>query len=116
MARSSLNLWARFVLIVCGISGATGCAARVYPAGVYAGGDSYVVYGDAPASIETYPRVEYDGGYAYYVSGRWYRHTPHGWGYYRQAPPELERRRAFVQRAPAREREERHVEVRPGER
>jgi hypothetical protein len=58
------------------------------------------VYDAAPADIETQPYVEYEGAPAYYVNGRWYRHTFRGWGYYRTEPTLLATRRPYVQSAP----------------
>jgi hypothetical protein len=82
------------------------CAARLYadPVQVSAAtsDDDGVVYVDAaPVNIETYPHYAYDGGYAYYVDGRWYHQGPRGWGYYRQEPPALQRQRGYVQQAAA---------------
>ena len=81
----------------------TGCTARVSseppPVAAYsvAPGEDAIVYVDSvPSNIEAYPHYEYDGGYAYYVDGRWYRRGPRGWGYYRQEPPQLLRQRPYV--------------------
>ena len=84
------------------------CTAGVYsepqPVELYsapAGVDDGIVYDEyAPPDIHLYPHVFYEGGEAYYANGRWYRHGPRGWGYYRQTPPDLERQRPFVQQAP----------------
>ncbi|WP_437689837.1 hypothetical protein [Sorangium sp. So ce176] len=83
------------------VLGATGCAAEVHtrtvaPAPVvvthreFAVGEEPVVHiAAAPAYIETYPRVYYRGSYVYYVDGRWYYPTRHGWVYYREEPRAL---------------------------
>jgi hypothetical protein len=53
--------------------------------------DYDVAYVPAPpvVDIETYPVSVYQGVDVYYVDGRWYRHGPRGWAYYRQEPPPL---------------------------
>jgi hypothetical protein len=52
----------------------------------------------APVEVERYPRVYYEGGYAYYGDGRWYRPSPRGWGYYETEPEGLAHQRPFVER------------------
>jgi hypothetical protein len=70
------------------------CFARARPAAVY-------VEASAPVAVETQPYVYYEGRPVYWVDGRWYyRHGPR-WGYYREAPPALERHRGYVQQAPS---------------
>jgi hypothetical protein len=97
-----------WILLPCvAMTFATGCAAGVssgsdatYPA--TAEDDAVVSVDTAPPNIESYPHYYYDGGYAYYVEGRWYRQGPRGWGYYRQEPPQLAHARPNVARqAPA---------------
>ena len=95
-----------------------GCAARLYAdpvqASVASSGDDSVVYVDAaPVNIELYPHCAYEGGYAYYVDGRWYHQGPRGWGYYRQEPPELQRQRGYVQQAGAAPHERPYVQQAP---
>jgi len=91
------------------------CAARLYgdPVQVSAAtsDDDGVVYVDAaPVNIELYPHYEYNGGYAYYVDGRWYHRGPRGWGYYRQEPPALQRQRGYAARAAAPPRDRPYVQ------
>jgi hypothetical protein len=96
----------------------SGCAARVYssePAYPASGDDSVVYVDTVPINIETYPHYYYGDGYAYYVDGRWYRRGPRGWGYYRQEPPELERRRVEVRQAPEAPRGRPYVQQAPEE-
>jgi len=64
--------------------------------------DVEVIYDPQPpvVDIETYPSVVYEGAPVYYVGGRWYRHGPRGWAYYRQEPPELGRQRVAHEREP----------------
>jgi hypothetical protein len=57
-------------------------------------------YETVPANIVAQPYVVYEGARTYYVNGRWYRNTPRGWGYYRNEPAPLVRRRPYVQSAP----------------
>jgi hypothetical protein len=63
---------------------------------------TYLAYQTAPPvdDIETYPSVLYDGVTVYYVGGGWYRHDEHGWGVYRQEPPELAKQREAHAREP----------------
>jgi hypothetical protein len=70
------------------------CLARGRPASVY-------VEASAPVGVETYPYVYYEGRPVYWVDGHWYHRRGPQWGYYREAPPALERQRAYVQRAPS---------------
>jgi hypothetical protein len=86
------------------------------PPGVYTApaADQDIAYVDsAPPDVESYPSFYIDGGYAYYVDGRWYRRGPRGWGYYRREPPQLERQRAVIQQAPPAQRERARVEQAP---
>ena len=91
------------------LAATAGCEAEVTPAGppvAYAettagpagpdtvGGGDVVYEQDAPVvDIDTYPTTVYGGVTVYYVGGMWYRHDDHGWGYYRQEPPDLARQR-----------------------
>ncbi|WP_438017792.1 hypothetical protein WMF18_01265 [Sorangium sp. So ce315] len=93
------------------VLGATGCAAEVRtrtvaraPATVtyqeFAVVEEPVVHIMAPpAYIETYPRVYYRGTYVYYVDGRWYYPSRHGWVYYREEPRALVRYRVEFDRS-----------------
>ncbi|MGK3997552.1 hypothetical protein [Sorangium sp. So ce1024] len=93
------------------VLGATGCAAEVRtrtvsraPATVtyreFAAVEEPVVHIVAPpAYIETYPRVYYRGTYVYYVDGRWYYPSRHGWVYYREEPRALVRYRVEFDRS-----------------
>ncbi|WP_437756407.1 hypothetical protein [Sorangium sp. So ce1389] len=83
------------------VLGATGCAAEVHtrtvapaPATVtyreFAVVEEPVVHiAAAPVHVESYPRVYYRGTYVYYVDGRWYYPSRHGWVYYREEPRAL---------------------------
>ena len=76
--------------------GSSGCYAI---AGAYTDAD-YVEADDVPPRVEVYPSYVYSGRTVYLINDRWYyRRGPH-WVYYRQEPPELYRRRVYVQRAP----------------
>ncbi|WP_437724955.1 hypothetical protein [Sorangium sp. So ce861] len=105
------KLAALAALVALALLGATGCAAEVHtraaaPATVtyheFAVYEEPVVHIAAPpVHIETYPRAYYRGTYVYYVDGRWYYPSRHGWVYYRDEPRALvhyrvdfERRRA----------------------
>ncbi|WP_437734545.1 hypothetical protein [Sorangium sp. So ce1335] len=90
--------------------GATGCAAEVRTRTV-AHAPATVTYQEfavveepvvhivtPPAYIETYPRVYYRGTYVYYVDGRWYAPSRHGWVYYREEPRALVRYRVEFDR------------------
>jgi hypothetical protein len=72
-----------------------GCVAQIDAGSAATEGpaaDDYdVAYVPAPpvADIETYPVAIYQGASVYFVDGRWYRHGPRGWAYYRQEPPAL---------------------------
>jgi hypothetical protein len=57
-------------------------------------GGSATVYADrVPPDIYAYPRVYYEGDYAYLVGERWYYPSRHGWVVLRHEPPELYRYR-----------------------
>lgn len=73
-----------------------GCyaTARVEPEPVYVEA-AYV-----PRDVEVYPPHYYRGRTVYYVDGHWYQRRGTRWVYYRQEPPELYRRRVYVERAP----------------
>jgi len=79
-----------------------GCYATVQPAPVEATyedvADDGVVYGEPPPRIDTYPVVIYRGAPHYYVNGRWYYRSSRGWGYYRDEPAPLARRRPVIAR------------------
>lgn len=64
--------------------------------------DAEVIYEPQPpvVDIESYPSVMYEGAPVYYVGGRWYRHGPRGWAYYRQEPVDLGRQRVAHEREP----------------
>ncbi|WP_437577760.1 hypothetical protein [Sorangium sp. So ce887] len=95
--RSRLAVLAALVALA--LLGATGCAAEVHtraaaPATVTY--QEFAVYEEpvvhiaaAPVQVETYPRVYYRGSYVYYVDGRWYYPSRHGWVYYRDEPRAL---------------------------
>ncbi|MBV9946687.1 MAG: hypothetical protein JOZ69_07560 [Myxococcales bacterium] len=78
-------------VLVAGLAVA-GCAVHAYPPAV--GGYATVYADDVPPNIETYPRVSYEGGYAYLVNDRWYYPTSSGWVVLREEPRELYRYRA----------------------
>lgn len=69
-----------------------GCAVHARPATVEVTG--------APVVVDTYPAEYYDGHRVYYYGDRWYYRDGAAWRYYRQEPPELYRRRPYVQSAP----------------
>lgn len=80
------------MVLVVGLS-IPGCVAHVPP-------PVAVEYAPVPTYIEAQPYVFYDGYPTYYWEGRWYRHSPQGWGYFRVEPYELRRHRPYVQQAP----------------
>jgi len=99
-------------LVLVGIAlGSAGCYAT---AGAY--GDAEYVEADyVPPRIDVYPSYEYGGRTVYLVNDRWYYRRGPRWVYYREEPPELHRRRAYVQqapRAPGRHAERQHEEER----
>jgi hypothetical protein len=103
------------LLVACAVATVgAGCGAEVYPqpVAVYSApveGEA-VIYVDAPPpNIEVYPHAYYGGADVYLVEGRWYQRGPHGWGYYREEPAELARRRPDLQA----EREREHVQGAP---
>ncbi|XYH98590.1 hypothetical protein ACMHYB_02170 [Sorangium sp. So ce1128] len=95
--RSKLAVLAALVALA--LLGATGCAAEVHTRAAAPATVTYqevAVYEEpvvhvaaAPVYIETYPRVYYRGTYVYYVDGRWYYPSRHGWVYYRDEPRAL---------------------------
>ncbi|WP_437307203.1 hypothetical protein [Sorangium sp. So ce388] len=95
--RSRLAVLAALVALA--LLGATGCAAEVHTRAAAPATVTYqevAVYEEpvvhvssAPVYIETYPRVYYRGTYVYYVDGRWYYPSRHGWVYYRDEPRAL---------------------------
>src|SRR5262245_37885694 len=88
-------------LVALALLGATGCVAEVHtraaaPAHATVTYQEFAVYEEpvvhiaaAPVHVETYPRVYYRGTYVYYVDGRWYYPSRHGWVYYREEPRAL---------------------------
>jgi len=70
---------------------ASGCAADVYPPTV--GGYATVYATNVPPDMTAYPRVAYDGGYAYLVGNRWYYPSRDRWLVLREEPPQLYRYR-----------------------
>jgi len=86
LARRGLGAAALLVMLV-GLSQCT-----VTPEPVYASNAQIDVYSQQP--------VYYEGRPNYWSNGQWYYSTPRGWATYRRAPPELERRRPYVQQAP----------------
>ncbi|XXY45058.1 hypothetical protein WME91_34160 [Sorangium sp. So ce269] len=95
--RSRLAVLAALVALA--LLGATGCAAEVHTRAAAPATVTYqevAVYEEpvvhvaaAPVYIETYPRAYYRGTYVYYVDGRWYYPSRHGWVYYRDEPRAL---------------------------
>jgi hypothetical protein len=53
-----------------------------------------------PVEITTYPRVYYQGRYAYFVNDRWYYPSDTGWVVFREEPVELKRHRTEHRRSP----------------
>ncbi|WP_437813998.1 hypothetical protein [Sorangium sp. So ce1078] len=106
-------------LVALALLGATGCAAEVHtraaaPATVTY--QEFAVYEEpvvhiaaAPVHIETYPRVYYRGSYVYYVDGRWYYPSRHGWVYYRDEPRALVHYRVDFERRRAHHHHHHHV-------
>ncbi|WP_437508003.1 hypothetical protein [Sorangium sp. So ce1099] len=104
------RLAALAALAALAVLGATGCAAEVHtrtvapaPATVtyreFAVVEEPVVHiAAAPVHVESYPRVYYRGTYVYYVDGRWYYPSRHGWVYYRDEPRALVRYRVEFDR------------------
>ena len=72
------------------------CQAAVEPEPVY----GYAEITSAPADIETYPYVVYEGRPVYYYGDHWWYRDGSTWSYYRSEPAELYRQRGYVQRAP----------------
>ena len=52
----------------------------------------------APANLEAYPSTEYEGRTVYLVDDRWVYFDGSRWVRYASEPPELESRRATLQR------------------
>ncbi|AUX39096.1 uncharacterized protein SOCE26_004780 [Sorangium cellulosum] len=107
--RSKLAVLA--ALAASALLGATGCVAEVRTRTVATAPPPVVTYREvtvyeepvvhiaaAPVQIETYPRVYYRGTYVYYVDGRWYYPSRHGWVYYREEPRALVRYRVDFER------------------
>jgi hypothetical protein len=72
------------------------CQAEVEPEPVV----GYAQVTSAPADIETYPYVVYEGRPVYYYGDHWWYRDGSNWSYYRDEPAELHRQRGYVQRAP----------------
>jgi hypothetical protein len=73
-------------------------------AGCYATVDDPVGYAevtDAPVDVDVAPYVIYEGRTTYYTGGRWWYRDGDRWAYYHNEPEQLQRQRAYVQRAPA---------------
>ena len=75
---------------------ASGCVAR-------ADIDAEPVYGyptvaveAPPPYIESYPRYDYNGRYAYLVGDQWYYDSPRGWVIFRSEPRVLAERRVYI--------------------
>ncbi|WP_437675474.1 hypothetical protein [Sorangium sp. So ce131] len=119
--RSRLAVLAALVALA--LLGATGCAAEIHtraaaPATVRY--EEVTVYEEpvvhvaaAPVYIETYPRVYYRGTYVYYVDGRWYYPSRHGWVYYRDEPRALVRYRVDFDQRRAHHHHHHHVRRAP---
>ncbi|MGK4005194.1 hypothetical protein WMF31_21375 [Sorangium sp. So ce1036] len=122
--RSRLAVLAALVALA--LLGATGCAAEVHTRAAAPAPVTYqevTVYEEpvvhvaaAPAHIETYPRVYYRGTYVYYVDGRWYYPTRHGWVYYRDEPRALVHYRVDFDRRRAPHHHRQHVHRDPARR
>jgi hypothetical protein len=92
------------LLALAGALGASGCAATFTPAepAVTYYGDVSLDYAAAvPPDIWAYPRVYYDGAWAYLVNGAWYVPTRQGWMFYRREPVELRRQRTRIYASPS---------------
>jgi len=77
--------------------GASGCTLSAGTQGELVYGHPVVRVDAPPPDIQVYPRVYYQGGYAYLVGDAWYYYTPRGWVYFRSEPRELAERRVYVQ-------------------
>jgi hypothetical protein len=86
---------------------ASACYATVEPEPV---GYAYVT--SAPADVETYPSVYYEGRPVYYYGDHWWFRDGSRWGYYRSEPEYLHRQRSYVQQAPPAHRAAPRVEER----
>jgi hypothetical protein len=76
----------------------TGCVVHTRPAVVTTTGGVEYVYAEPGVVVENHPYVIYDGAPVYYVEGRWYRRTAHGWAYYHRPPAVLVRSRVVHRR------------------
>lgn len=90
------------------------CAGGVGLLGCVASGEAQVVADypvievtTVPVQIEAYPRVYYEGSYAYLVDGHWYYRSHNRWVTFRREPPTLVTFRADYNRR-------RHVQTQPG--
>jgi hypothetical protein len=92
---------ATILALACAL-GAAGCSATFTPEPLvtyYAGGTLGPV-AEVPPDIWAYPRVYYEGSWAYLVNGSWYVPTQRGWMTYREEPRELSRQRTRIYAAP----------------
>jgi hypothetical protein len=89
-----------------------GCSAYVEPEEPV--GYAEITYAPAPVAetdVYAYPNVVYEGHPTYLIDGRWWYRDGGRWAYYHRPPPQLERQRQYVQRAPrAQPRDFRHEE------
>lgn len=77
-------------------TGLGACAVDAYPPAI--GGYATVYAGNVPPDIYAYPRVYYEGDYAYLVGNRWYYPSRQGWAVFRDEPPVLYRYRVSTYR------------------
>lgn len=73
-----------------------GCVLHAHPEPV-----GYAEVTSAPADIEAYPSVVYDGRPTYLYQNRWYYRNGDRWGYYREEPPVLREHRVRIYGQPA---------------
>jgi hypothetical protein len=107
--------------LACALFGSAAAACSVTTEGEppVVGGYATVYADDVPPNIETYPRVPYEGGYAYYANEHWYYPAAHGWVRFRDEPSALAKRKAYLQvapparRGPERENGEHRIEEAP---
>jgi hypothetical protein len=101
-----VNQTLQHLLAVAVIAGAgaalTGCVVSDAPPAVMVAGVPAYAVTDVPVEIESYPHVYYDGGFAYYVEGRWFYRTRGGYVVLQREPAELARFRAGAPRMTAR--------------
>lgn len=114
LAPERSKLAALAAVAVSALLGAAGCAAEVQTRAVAPAHQTVVVREltvaeepvvhtwVVPVDIEARPRVYYRGRYVYYIDGRWYYRTRHGWVYYRREPRALAEYRVRIERRPPR--------------